>query len=158
MLISQPISRCLTNHSELCMSCLLNNQPRCISIYRLQRRPYFGFESSVSSTPMTNGDPVLVALTVEGSSDDYRSMTIEKVSEEERSEVEVVKTGRQTVFEERITRVEETEREVIEEKSIRELTTRFHCRVFTDNLSTSRSVSLSCIYSQRRKNPANGDS
>ena len=61
-----------------------------------------------------------VVLTVEGSTDDYRSMTIEKVSEEERSEVEVVKTGRQTVFEERITRVEETEREVIEEKSIRE--------------------------------------
>ena len=28
MLISQPISRCLTNHSELCMSRLLNNQPR----------------------------------------------------------------------------------------------------------------------------------
>ena len=58
MLISQPISRCLTNHSELCMSRLLNNQPRRISIYRLQRRPYFGFESSVSSTPMTSGDPV----------------------------------------------------------------------------------------------------
>ena len=57
---------------------------------------------------------------VEGASDDYRSMTIEKVSEEEHSEVEVVKAGRQTVFEERITRVEETEREVIEEKSIRE--------------------------------------
>jgi len=58
MLISQPISRCLTNHSELCMSCLLNNQPCRISIYRLQRRPSFGFESSVSSTPMTSGDPV----------------------------------------------------------------------------------------------------
>ena len=50
-------------------------------------------------------------------------MTIEKVSEEEHSQVEVHKTGRQTVFEERITRVEETEREVIEEKSIRELNT-----------------------------------
>jgi len=50
-------------------------------------------------------------------------MTIEKVSEEEHSQVEVHKTGRQTVFEERITRVEETEREVIEEKSIRELPT-----------------------------------
>jgi len=58
MLISQPISRCLTNHSELCMSRLLNNQPRRISIYGLQRRPCFGFESSVSSTPMTSGDPV----------------------------------------------------------------------------------------------------
>ena len=52
MLISQPISRCLTNHSELCMSRLLN---------RLQRRPCFGFESSVSSTPMTSGDPVVAA-------------------------------------------------------------------------------------------------
>jgi len=57
---------------------------------------------------------------VEGASDDYQSMTIEKVSEEEHSQFEVHKAGRQTVFEERITRVEETEREVIEEKSIRE--------------------------------------
>jgi len=46
MLISQPISRRLTNHSELCMSRLLNNQPRRISIYRLQRRLSFGFELS----------------------------------------------------------------------------------------------------------------
>jgi len=38
---------------------LLNNQPRRISIYRLQRRPSFGFESSVSSTLMTSGDPVI---------------------------------------------------------------------------------------------------
>jgi len=60
--------------------------------------------------------------TVEGATDDYHSMMIEKVSEEEHSQVEVLKTGRQTVFEERITRVEETEREVIEEKAIRELT------------------------------------
>ena len=58
MLISQPVTSCLTNHSELCVSRLLNNQPRRISIYRLQRRPSFGFESSVSSTPMTSGDPV----------------------------------------------------------------------------------------------------
>jgi len=42
------------------MSRLLNDQPRRISIYRLQRRPSFGFESSVSSTPMTSGDPVTV--------------------------------------------------------------------------------------------------
>jgi len=42
------------------MSRLLNNQPRRISIYRLQRRPSFGFESSVSSTPMTSGDPVSI--------------------------------------------------------------------------------------------------
>jgi len=62
-----------------------------------------------------------VVWSVEGSTDDYQSMTIEKVSEEEHSQVEVHKAGRQTVFEERITRVEETEREVIEEKSIRKL-------------------------------------
>ena len=42
------------------MSRLLNNQPRRIAIYRLQRRPSFGFESSVSSTPMTSGDPVVL--------------------------------------------------------------------------------------------------
>jgi len=41
------------------MSCLLNNQPRRIAIYRLQRRPSFGLESSVSSTPITSGDLVL---------------------------------------------------------------------------------------------------
>ena len=64
MLISQPISSCLTNHSELCMSRLLNNQSRRISIYRLQRRPFFGFDSPVSSTPMTSGDPVVVTLQV----------------------------------------------------------------------------------------------
>jgi len=66
--------------------------------------------------------------TVEGSTDDYQSMTIEKVSEEEHSQVEVLKSGRQTVFEERITRVEETEREVIEEKSIREFVCSFRLR------------------------------
>ena len=60
MLISQPVDSCLTNHSELCMSRLRNNQSRRISIYRLQRRPSFGFESSVSSTSMTSGDPVIV--------------------------------------------------------------------------------------------------
>jgi len=48
-------------NSELCMSRLLNNQPRRISIYRLQRRLCFGFKSSVSSTPMTSGDPVVTA-------------------------------------------------------------------------------------------------
>ena len=58
MLISQLINSCLADHSELCMSRLLNNQPRRISIYILQRRPSFGFESSVSSTPVTSGDPV----------------------------------------------------------------------------------------------------
>ena len=73
----------------------------------------------------------LSVVTVEGSSDDYQSMTIEKVSEEEHSQVEVHKAGRQTVFEERITRVEETEREVIEEKSIREFTTTSFTRYFT---------------------------
>jgi len=60
MLISQPVTSCLTNHSELCMSRLLNNQPRRISIYRLQRQPSSGFESSVSSTMMTSDDPVAI--------------------------------------------------------------------------------------------------
>jgi len=53
MLISQPLNSCLTNHSKLCMSRLRNNQSRRISIYRRQRRPSFGFESSVSSTMLT---------------------------------------------------------------------------------------------------------
>jgi len=52
MLISRPVTSCLTNHSELCMSRLLNNQSRRISIYRLHRRPSFGLESSVSSTSL----------------------------------------------------------------------------------------------------------
>jgi len=56
MLISQPVTSCLTNHSELCMSRLINNQSRRISICRLQRRPSLGFESSVSSTLMTSDD------------------------------------------------------------------------------------------------------
>jgi len=54
MLISQPVTSCLTNHSELCMPRRRNNQSRRISIYRLQRRPCFGFQSSVSSTLMTS--------------------------------------------------------------------------------------------------------
>ena len=72
----------------------------------------------------------MICTLVEGAGDDYQSMTIEKVSEEEHSHVEVLKSGRQTVFEERITRVEETEREVIEEKSIRELKA-FTCDAFS---------------------------
>jgi len=60
MLISQPVTSCLTNHSELCMSRLLNNQSGRISIYRLQRRPSFGFESSVSSTLLASDDPVSI--------------------------------------------------------------------------------------------------
>lgn len=53
-----------------------------------------------------------------GSAKDYSSMTIEKLSEEEHSQVEVLKSGRQTIIEEVITRVEESEREEIEEKSV----------------------------------------
>jgi len=60
MLSSQPFTSCLTNHSELCMSRLLSNQSRRISIYTLQRRPSLGFESSVSSTLMTSDDPVIM--------------------------------------------------------------------------------------------------
>jgi len=59
MLISQPVTSRLTNHSELCMSRPRNNQSCRISIDRLQRRPSFGFESSTS---MTSGDPVGVPL------------------------------------------------------------------------------------------------
>ena len=59
MLISQPVTSCLTNHNELCTSCLLNNQSRRISIYRLQRRPSFGLESSMSSALLRNDDPVV---------------------------------------------------------------------------------------------------
>ena len=64
--ISQPVTSCLTNHSELCMSRLLNNQSSRISIYRLQWRPSFGFESSVSSTLMTSDDPVTAMMFVGG--------------------------------------------------------------------------------------------
>jgi len=60
MLISQPVTSCLTSHGELCMSRLPNDQSRRISIYRLQWRPSFGFEFSVSSTLMTSGDPVVM--------------------------------------------------------------------------------------------------
>jgi len=45
-------------------------------------------------------------------------MTIEKLSEEEHSQVEVLKDGRRTIIEEIITRVEESEREIIEEKAV----------------------------------------
>jgi len=60
MLISQRVTICLTNHSELCMSRLLNNQSRWIFIYRLRWLPSFGFESSVSSTLLTSDDPMVV--------------------------------------------------------------------------------------------------
>jgi len=54
MLISRPVTSCLTNHGKLCMSRLLNNQSRRIFIYRLHWRPFFGFQSSVSSTLLTS--------------------------------------------------------------------------------------------------------
>jgi len=72
MLISQPVTSCLTNHSELCMSHLLNNQSRRISIYRLQRQPSLGFESSVSSVLMTSDDPVDATLLLGGISSSQR--------------------------------------------------------------------------------------
>ena len=43
-------------------------------------------------------------------------MTIERVSEQETSQVQLARTDKQTVIEEVITRVEESEKEVIEEK------------------------------------------
>jgi len=54
MLISQPVSSSLTNHS----ACSITNHVGFLFID--QRRPSFGFESSVSSTPMTSGDPVII--------------------------------------------------------------------------------------------------
>ena len=45
-------------------------------------------------------------------------MTYERMSEEELSHVEVLKMGQQTVIEEVITRIHETEKEVIEEKNV----------------------------------------
>jgi len=36
MLVSRQVTNCLTNHSELCKSCQLNNQSRRISVYRLR--------------------------------------------------------------------------------------------------------------------------
>ena len=52
------------------------------------------------------------------SAKDYASMSIEKLSEEEHSQVEVLRSGRQTIIEEVITRVEESEREIFEEKAV----------------------------------------
>jgi len=53
-LISQPVTSYLTNQSELCMSRLLNNQSRWISIYGLQWRPSFVGKFSVSSALLTS--------------------------------------------------------------------------------------------------------
>ena len=53
---------------------------------------------------------------MDGDGNKYSSMTIERVSEEETSQVQLARTPNQTVIEEVITRVEETEKEVIEEK------------------------------------------
>ena len=53
-----------------------------------------------------------------GMTREVSAMTVEKVSEEELSHVEVIKCGRQTVIEEVITRMEETETEIIEEKPV----------------------------------------
>ena len=59
---------------------------------------------------------------------DFNALTIEKVTEEELSQVEVLKSGRATVIEEVITRVEETEKEVIEEKSVGKLPSKELCK------------------------------
>ena len=48
----------------------------------------------------------------------FTEMTTEKLSEEEFSQIEVIKSNRQTIIEEVITRIEESEKEVIEEKTI----------------------------------------
>ena len=56
---------------------------------------------------------------------DYTSMVIEKSSDTETSQVQIVRSERQTVIEEVIPRVEETEKETIEEKLFRKLTKKF---------------------------------
>jgi len=47
-------------------------------------------------------------------------MSVEKITEEEHSQVEVIKAGRSTIIEEVITHIEETEKEVFEEKTVGE--------------------------------------
>jgi len=64
MLISQLVTSCLTNHSELCVSCLLNDQSRRSSIYRLQLRPSFVGKFSVSSALLASAGPVVVHYVV----------------------------------------------------------------------------------------------
>ena len=57
-----------------------------------------------------------------GLSRGFRSMLVsEKMSEQEMSQVQMASADKQRVIEEVITRVEETEKEVIEEKLFREL-------------------------------------
>jgi len=48
VLLSRPVTSCLTNHSKRCMSRLCNNHVRFLFVHH--RQPSFGFESSVSST------------------------------------------------------------------------------------------------------------
>ena len=47
-------------------------------------------------------------------------MSVEKITEEEHSQVEVIKAGRSTIIEEVITHIEDTEKEVFEEKTVGE--------------------------------------
>ena len=54
-------------------------------------------------------------------------MVYEKVSEEETTQVQMSRSSKATVIEEVITRVEETEKEVIEEKLFRKYTKRPLC-------------------------------
>ena len=66
---------------------------------------------------------LLILLSVDqqgGEKGDYSSLTIERVSEQETTQVQLARSGNQAVIEEVITRVEESEREVIEEKGQRE--------------------------------------
>lgn len=49
---------------------------------------------------------------------EFSAMTTERLSAEEMSQVEIIKSGRQTIIEEIITRIDESEKEVFEEKHI----------------------------------------
>lgn len=48
----------------------------------------------------------------------FSSLMVERISEEEHTQVEIQKYGRQTVIEEIITRIKENEKEIIEEKLV----------------------------------------
>ena len=50
------------------------------------------------------------------------ALSSERLSEQELLQVEMIKSGRQTIIEEVITRINETEKEVFEEKQQREST------------------------------------
>ena len=59
-------------------------------------------------------------------------MTIEKITEEELSQVEVIKAGRSTIIEEVVTHIEESEKEVFEEKTVGKQKEDYHLMLVKD--------------------------